>query len=234
MLETVSERRRGKERARVESESDSEPILYEFHDSDTDEADDERPSGGKQRRKTTKSPLAERVQRQRGSLTKGETIKLNREVRALVKAVWDLSKDVDIEFQEVASSADIKAYEDGTGDGPDAKLPLLYMRGSMSCEWNREVCRVLLDKFKRGEYMKNVTFASEELVFDTIVRKCTTLRDAWRRAQPRLDIDGRVESIDEAADRLQEGTRIVKKRARQAGRRSTVSDLVLPWRMLYC
>lgn len=166
------------------------------------------------------------MQLQRSSLDKAETTKLNREVRELVKGVWGLKKDADIEFETVASAADVRAYEDGTGDGPDGDTPRLYMRGSMSCEWNREVCNILLKIFKEENRMKKVKFASEELVMDTIVRKCTTLRDAWRRTQPRLQADGRVESVDEAADRLQEDTRIIKKRARQAGRRTTVSNLV--------
>ncbi|KAI0083092.1 hypothetical protein BDY19DRAFT_910854 [Irpex rosettiformis] len=217
--EPVSSRRRGKRRAQPEPKSDSDTEQEGSSDTEFDNADDEkRPR--RQRRKSTKSALAARVQRQRDALTKEEITKLNSKVRKLVKDVWDLSKDADIEFQEVACAADSQAYKDGTGEEPDTEVPRLYMRGSMSSEWNRAVCRSLLEIFKK-EYMRKVAFASEELVLDTIVRKCTTLRNAWRKVQPRLHLDGRVETLDEVADRVQEDARESRKRTRQNNRRTT-------------
>ncbi|KAI0083231.1 hypothetical protein BDY19DRAFT_910748 [Irpex rosettiformis] len=222
LSEPVSSRRRGKRRVQSESKSDSDTDQEGFGDTEANDTNERK--SRMQRHKSTEFALAARMQRQRDALMEEEVTKLESQVCELVKKVWKLSRDTDIRSQKVACAADSQAYEDGTGEGPDTEVPRLCMRGSMSSKWNRAVCRSLLEIFKKG-YMRKVAFASEELVLDTIMRKCTMLWNAWREMPSKSHAGGQVETLDEDDDRAKEDAHEEEKSARQAVRRLVVSGL---------
>lgn len=97
-------------------------------------------------------------------------------VRAHIKKVYDLRRDADIEFKPVATEQDVRLFEEEHGPGPSALQPLLAMYSSISSDWNQAVCRNLLRLLNKNPTRRSkIRFASDDLVFDTLQRKCTTL-----------------------------------------------------------
>lgn len=190
----------------------------EFH---TDISNNENPC--QPRRKSRKSPLRIRIEQEDSNKTSAQRNECKEVVRDLVRKVWNLKADRDIEIWDSATNAQSEAYKLEEGPGPDPDHLLLYMHGGIDGRWNNSVCEILLDRLMTQDMRARLWPTTSDYMLDVIARKCTTLRANWRKSRPQLLADERrVETADEVTARLRTGSEETRKKNRQDRRRKTV------------
>ncbi|KAI0338940.1 hypothetical protein BDW22DRAFT_1458217 [Trametopsis cervina] len=152
------------------------------------------------RRKSRKSAVGQRLELEEKEKTVSQRNECREVVRDLVKEVWGLQTDRDIDLCPSATTEQSDAYELEQGPGPDPDDLLLYMHGEMHGRWNKRVCEILLERLMTKQMILRLSHSTADYMLQVITRKCTGLRAVWRRAQPQLLAEeGRVETADEVA-----------------------------------
>ena len=120
--------------------------------------------------------------------------------------MFDVAHDDDFTLHEPPTHEKIHRFKRGEGEGPNPDDLHIDMKGSISSEWNNAVVDILLEKLleKKAdpEYWGDMPGKSDMYFEDLILQKLTRARSSWRNAQPHLNEEGELESIDEVEKRM--------------------------------
>jgi hypothetical protein len=126
-------------------------------------------------------------------------------VRNLFETVFDVAHDEDFAAHEPPSQGEILSFKRG-GEGPNPDDLRVDMKGAVSSKWNEAVVDILLGKlFQRKvdpEIWGDMPERSDAYFEDLILAKFVRVRSIWRNAQPHLNEEGELESIDEVERRM--------------------------------
>jgi hypothetical protein len=127
-------------------------------------------------------------------------------VRNLFETVFDVTHDDDFAIHEPPSHEEIRNFDREEGDGPNPDDLHIDMKGNISSKWNNAVVEILLEKLLQKkadpEYWGDMPEKSDMYFEDLILQKLTRARSSWRNAQPHLNEEGELESIDEVEKRM--------------------------------
>jgi hypothetical protein len=132
----------------------------------------------------------------------------------------------DIEFigHEPASAADVSAYEQEDGPGPNVDMLAFDLTQNHSSIWNSKVLNILLSEFQAHcEEQDWPVKKSDNYILDVLRIRYKRLRTVWRNAQPKLLTSGSVESPPEVEAQLLDQRLRIAKESQQATRRRNVS-----------
>jgi hypothetical protein len=114
--------------------------------------------------------------------------------------VFDVTHDDDFAMHEPPLHEEILSFERGTGEGPNP------IKGTIGSQWNHSVVNILLEKLLEmkadPEEWGDMPERSDMYFEDLIVQKLTRARSSWREAQPHLDEEGILETIDKVEKRM--------------------------------
>jgi len=100
------------------------------------------------------------------------------------------------------------------------------MKGTRSSKWNDAVVDILLEKLLQKkvdpEFWGDMPERSDAYFEDLILAKLTRARTMWRSAQPHLNEEGELESIDEVERRMITTKEVRDRAGRAYTRRKTV------------
>jgi hypothetical protein len=125
-------------------------------------------------------------------------------VRNLFETVFDVALDEDFAAHEPPSHEEILSFKRG-GEGPNPDDLRVDMRGTVSSKWNEAVVDILLEKLfqrKVDPESGDMPDRSDTYFEDLILAKFVRVRSIWRNAQPQLNEEGELESIDEVERRM--------------------------------
>ena len=132
-------------------------------------------------------------------------IRQQKYVRDLFETVFDVKHDDDFTMHEPPSNEDINRFE-REGEGPNPDDLHIDIKGIISSKWNNAVIDILLEKLLQKkadpEYWGDMPEKSDMYFEDLILQKLTRARSSWRNAQPHLNEEGELESIDEVEKRM--------------------------------
>ena len=127
-------------------------------------------------------------------------------VRNLFETVFQVTHDDDFTMHEPPSHEEIHSFDGGEGEGPNPDDLQIDMKGGTSSKWNNAVVDILLEKLLQKkadpEYWGDMPERSDMYFEDLIIQKLTRARSSWRNAQPHLNEEGELESIDEVERRM--------------------------------
>jgi hypothetical protein len=119
--------------------------------------------------------------------------------------VFDVTHDDDFAAHEPPSHEEILSFKRG-GEGPIPDNLRIDMKGTISSKWNEAVVDILLEKLLQRkadpEFWGDMPERSDTYFEDLILAKLTRARSTWRNAQPHLNEEGELESIDEVEQRM--------------------------------
>jgi len=117
-----------------------------------------------------------------------------------------VTHDDDFAAHEPPSHEEILSFQRGQGEGPNHDDLRIDMKGTRSSKWNDVVVDILLEKLLQKkvdpEFWEDMPERSDAYFEDLILAKLTRARTMWRSAQPHLNEEGELESIDEVERRM--------------------------------
>lgn len=158
-------------------------------------------------------------------------IRQQKYVRDLFETVFDVTHDDDFTMHEPPSHEEIHGFKRGEREGPNPDDLHIDMKGNISSKWNNAVVDILLEKLLQKksdpEYWGDMPEKSDMYFEDLILLKLTRARSSWRNAQPHLNEEGELESINEVEDRMITTKKERDRAGRAYTRRMTVSGYAL-------
>jgi hypothetical protein len=135
-------------------------------------------------------------------------------------------------MHEPPSKEEIHSFNRGEGEGPHPDNLHIDMKGNIGSQWNNAVVDILLEKLleKKAdrEYWGDMPEKSDMYFEDLILQKLTRARTSWRNAQPHLNEEGELESIDEVEKRMITTKEERDRAGRVYTRRMSVRGCALP------
>lgn len=149
-------------------------------------------------------------------------------VRKWYKEQYNLGDDNDISSVESVKEEIINAYMSGNANAGlnDDYLPLDFV-GNEKSIWNKRVFALILKQVKVLVKDAELPDAEDTYLMCLIQNKYSRLRQKWREAMPRTDINGNKETMEEVDSRLESQSQKHHQQARRHRRRTNVSWIVL-------
>jgi len=117
-----------------------------------------------------------------------------------------VTHDDDFAAHEPLSHEEILSFQRGQEEGSNPDDLRIDMKGTRSSKWNDAVVDILLEKLLQKkvdpEFWGDMPERSDMYFKDLILAKLTRVRTMWRSAQPHLNEEGELESIDEVERRM--------------------------------
>ena len=127
-------------------------------------------------------------------------------VRNIFETMFDMTHDDDFAAHEPPSHEEILSFKRGQGEGPNPDDLRIDMKGTIGSKWNTAAVDILLDKLHQKkvdpEFWGDMPERSDAYFEDLILAKFVRVRSIWRNAQPHLNEEGELESIDEVERRM--------------------------------
>jgi len=156
-------------------------------------------------------------------------------VRDEIKELFDIAQDDEFRSHAGVSYQEVRAYQLGEGDGPDANNLQMDLGGhglekahGFLTKWNEEVVGIVLERVQIAVDDEDEFTAkpSTRLLRLLVEEKCKILRGHGRILQPRYTEVGERETEQEVESRVLQKDSEDAKRRRKAERVYTVSGLV--------
>ena len=124
-------------------------------------------------------------------------------IRKLLRKRFKIKVDDDFIDHQPPTKEQIADFEEKKHKGPVLADLKLDVYGTQDSPWNKKVYDILLKDFLEDNDLGERK-PSDDYFLDLILRKCVTLRTAWRGACNRYKSDGEKEVDDEACEHVPE------------------------------
>ncbi|KIJ59115.1 hypothetical protein HYDPIDRAFT_33511 [Hydnomerulius pinastri MD-312] len=142
------------------------------------------------------------------------------EVRRLFKDKFGILQDADFITHVSAAADDVHAFEYEDGAGPDVNALSFDLTHSYTSLWNSHILELLLRELQqRSEEDKWPAKKPDNYIREILKNRYRRLRTTWLKAQPKLTVNGVLETPAEVEKRLLREMMRLGKESRQATRR---------------